>query len=483
MKLKKLFIDLDNVPDLKITGINTDSNLISAGEMFVAIKGVEHDGHKFIGDAIKRGAVAIIKQKNISTSSKDVIKNVVTIDVPDTRKTISELAARFYNFPSQKLKVIGVTGTNGKTTVTYLIESILNEAGFSTGLVGTIHYKFKNMIFPSVNTTPGPLEIQSFLAKMQKEKLKYCIMEVSSHSLDQERVRDVKFHTAVFTNLTQDHLDYHHNLDEYFKAKAKLFTNLRSKSWAIINKDDKYGKKLLKFTKARKITFGFSNGAKIQAKGIKLNINGTEFKIITPKGTLKIKTALFGRHNIYNILAAVAFGFAENIALGKIKRGIEKINYIPGRLESIAGGQKFNLFVDYAHTDDALKNVLLSLREFNKGKIIVVFGCGGQRDISKRAKMGKVVSNLADYFIITNDNPRNENPNKIVRDIEKGINAKKYDVVLDREKAIKKAINLAEEQDTVLIAGKGHETSQIFKNKTIASDDREIAKKALKCLK
>lgn len=483
MKLRKLFANHNNIPDLEIKGINTDSNLISQGELFVAIKGAEQDGHKFIKDAVKNGAVCIVRQKDSSVPKDLDFKNTVIINVVDTRKTISELAARFYNYPSEKLKVIGVTGTNGKTTITYLIDSILEESGYPSGLIGTINYKFRKHALPSINTTPGALEMQAFLAKMAKEKLKYCVMEVSSHSLDQERVRDVNFHIAIFTNLTQDHLDYHHNLEEYFMAKAKLFTNLDSKSYAVVNIDDPYSARLIKLTKARKITFGFSKEAEIKAKNLKLSIKGSEFEIMTPRGSCRVKTKLIGRHNVYNILSAFSVGFVEGIEFGTIKKGIEKIDCVAGRLEAIEEGQEFGVFVDYAHTEDALKNVISSLKEFHKGKIIVVFGCGGQRDTTKRPKMGKLVSRLADYFIITNDNPRQEDPQKIIEDILKGIKTKNYDIILDRGKAIEKAIKMAGDKDTVLIAGKGHETSQILKDKSLAFDDREVTRRILNCLR
>jgi UDP-N-acetylmuramoyl-L-alanyl-D-glutamate--2,6-diaminopimelate ligase len=483
MKLKALFPKHRKIPNLEIKGINCNSNLISENELFVAIRGTECDGHKFIAEAIGKGAVAVVKQKNTPIAKNIDLDKIVTIDVVDTRKALSDLAAKFYNFPSGRLKVIGITGTNGKTTVAYLIESILKEAGYFSGVIGTISYKFKNLVLPSVNTTPGPLEIQSFLAKMVKEKLDFCIMEVSSHSLAQDRVRDVYFHIAVFTNLTREHLDYHCNFGEYFRAKAKLFESLSPESWAVINNDEPYSLKLLKFIKSKKVRFGFSGSSEIRARDIRSNIKGSVFLVDTPKGSLKIKTNLIGRYNIYNILAAIAVAFVENIDFDIIEKGIQKINYIPGRLESINKGQRFSLFVDYAHTDDALRNVLSSLKEFNKGRIIVVFGCGGQRDISKRAKMGRIASNLADYCILTNDNPRNENPLKIINDILKGIKTNNFDVILDRQKAIEKAIELAKNKDTVLIAGKGHETSQLLKNKILPFDDREVVRKILRCLK
>lgn len=482
MRLKKLFANLNNIPDLEIKGINTDSNLISAGEIFVAIKGAEQDGHKFIKDAVKNGAVCVVKERSSPTPKDLGLKKTVIINVSDTRKEISQLAAKFYNYPSRKLRVIGVTGTNGKTTIAYLVESILEEAGYPTGLLGTINYKFKKHVLPSINTTPGALEMQAFLAKMVKEKLRYCVMEASSHSLEQERVRDVDFHIAIFTNLTQDHLDYHHNLEDYFRAKSKLFTNLDSESYAVVNIEDPYSARLLKLTKARKITFGFSEKSQIRATNIRLSIKGSDFQILTSKGSFSIQTELIGRHNIYNILSAVSVGVIEGIDFSTIKRGIEKIDCVAGRLEAINQGQKFGVFVDYAHTEDALKNVISSLKEFHKGKIIVVFGCGGQRDTTKRPKMGRLVSQMADYFIITNDNPRKEDPQKIVKDILKGIKTKNYDVILDRGKAIEKAIKMAGDNDTVLIAGKGHETSQILKNKSLAFDDREVTRRILNCL-
>ncbi|MFH1655115.1 MAG: UDP-N-acetylmuramoyl-L-alanyl-D-glutamate--2,6-diaminopimelate ligase [Candidatus Omnitrophota bacterium] len=483
MKLRTLFPNLDKIPNPEIKQIHCDSSLISKGDLFVAIKGTEADGHKFIKHAILNGAVAVVREKNNQISKKMKTSGVTFIDVADTRKTLSGLAARFYDFPSEKLKVIGITGTNGKTTVSYLVESILEQAGLPTGLIGTIDYKFKHLILPSINTTPGPLETQSFLSKMLKEKIRYCVMEVSSHALSQGRVRDVNFDTAVFTNLTQDHLDYHHNLKDYFETKANLFKNLKSNSWAVINNDDLYVRKVSKITAAKIIRFGLSRSCEIRASNIRPNLSGSEFQVNAPKKKFMIKTSLIGRHNVYNILAAIAVGFTQELDLDIIRKGIERLYCVPGRLESIHLGQKFQLLVDYAHTEDALKNVLTSLKEFNRGRLIVVFGCGGERDKTKRPKMGKVVSRLANHFILTNDNPRRENPLKIIQDITKGIKTKKYEIIPNRYKAIEKAISLAKDNDTILIAGKGHETYQILKDRVLPFDDRKIVRKILRCLK
>jgi len=486
MKLKKLIKSLGRfhidypLRDFRVEGISCASDKVKENFIFCAIKGNDFDGHKFIPEAIKRKAKVIILE-NPRFKIKN-LKDVAFIQVEDTRLALAKLAAYFYGHPSNRLKVVGITGTNGKTTISYLIEAILKEANFNSAVIGTINYRFKNKIIPAKNTTPSSLEIQYLLNKMLKKKIDYVIMEVSSHALDQKRTAEINFYVGIFTNLTQDHLDYHHNLENYFEAKAKLFRGLSKNSVAIINQDDPYGLRLKNLTKAKIITYGIEKKADIVAKDIKLDIDKTEFTLITKKEKIKLTTSLIGWHNVYNILAAVAFGLHEKIELKKIKSAIEKFKFVPGRLEKIDSKKGFWVFVDYAHTEDALKNVISALREITEGRIIVVFGCGGQRDRNKRPKMGSVVSKMADFFILTNDNPRSEDPKKIIEDIKKGIKKDNFCVILRRRLAIKKALSLARPKDIVLIAGKGHENYQIIGKRRIPFTDQEVVKECLQSM-
>jgi len=488
MKLKKLIEVLDpyrvlNFHDFAIKGVACDSKSVKEDFIFIAIKGLAQDGHCFIDEAIKRGAKAIISQIGTSESkqqAEQIPENCSWISVPDTRIALAKLAAQFYGQPSKKLKVIGITGTNGKTTVSYLIENLLNQAGKQTAVIGTINYRFKDKVIPARNTTPGPLEIQSLLAKIKEGGINYLVMEVSSHALDQERVNGINFSCAIFTNLTHDHLDYHSNMDSYFKVKAKLFKGMPTDAYSIINIDDTYGRQLLDLTKSKIVTYGLTKAASVTARDIRFDINATTFTALTPQADLLIKSKLIGRHNIYNMLAALSFASTVDLEPDIIIKAIEKFKFVPGRLERIDCGQGFFVFVDYAHTDDALKNVLLTLRGLTKKRIIVVFGCGGNRDKAKRPKMGKVACELADFVIVTSDNPRNEEPNDIIKDIIRGITTKNYKIIPDRKAAIFQSLKMARGQDIVLIAGKGHENCQIFKDRTIHFDDREVVRECLR---
>lgn len=498
MKLKDLIKDLDNphisnLHDFLVKGISSDSKSVKDDFVFIAIKGVNDDGHRFIFEAIKKGAKAVISQapdiKSLPIPAAgrrgllQIPKNCAWITVSNTRRALGKLAARFFNYPSRELKVIGITGTNGKTTISYLIENLFKEAGLATAVIGTINYRFKEKVIPAHNTTPGALDIQSLLDKIKKEGINYVVMEVSSHALDQERVNGINFSSAIFTNLTHDHLDYHSNMELYFQAKAKLFKTLAADAVSIINIDDLYARRLLRLVPSRIITYGLDNHAQIAARNIKFDINGTSFITTTPKGDLDIHTHLIGRYNIYNILASVSLGLAVDLEPGIIKSAINKFKFVPGRLERVDFGGDFLVFVDYAHTDDALKNVLLTLRELAKKRIIVVFGCGGNRDKTKRPKMGKIVSELADFAIITSDNPRDEEPEEIIKDITRGIRRKNYKIIPDRKSAIFDALKMGRFGDIILIAGKGHENYQIFKDRTIHFDDREIVRQCLKSMK
>ena len=492
MRLKTLIKSIGlslsrDTQDFEVKGITSDSRKVQHGFIFVAIKGRDVDGHDFVREALKRGAKAIITQ--VYSSQLAAHKEIVYIKVSDTRQALAELVAQFYGQPSINLKVTGITGTNGKTTVSYLIEAILKSAQFNPAVIGTINYRFKDRIFNASNTTPGPEQLQPLLAQIQKQRIDYVIIEVSSHALDQARVEAVKFYSAIFTNLSRDHLDYHHNLNSYFAAKSRLFRGLGRDSFAILNIDDTHSKELIKLTKAYVVTYGLSNRADITAQDISFSIKGTEFflhlasrkrKVFSARfDRLKMETSLIGRYNLYNILAAVTFGLIQKIDPVVIREAVKRFTGVPGRLERIPTKGDFSIFIDYAHTEDALRNVISSLRPLCKGRLYVVFGCGGNRDKTKRPKMGRVVSELADLALITTDNPRNEEPGRIINDIVAGINKQNFRVIVNRKQAIKEVLSLVGKDDIILIAGKGHESYQIFKDKTIHFDDREVVRECL----
>jgi UDP-N-acetylmuramyl-tripeptide synthetase len=470
---------ISGLTDFEVSGVSCNSKSVGNNFIFVAVKGAKADGHKFIREAAARGAKAIVYSSQSAVRSEP---GVNFIRVKDTRKALPELAAAFYGNPSSKMKVIGVTGTNGKTTVTYLIEAILKEAGFIPGVIGTIEYRFNNKIIPSKNTTPGPVELQSMLSQMKSAGINYAVMEVSSHALDQDRVGAIDFSCAIFTNLTQDHLDYHKTKEGYFQAKARLFKHLKPGALAVINNDDAHTGRLKKMSAAKIITYGIKNRSDIMAKVINADVMGAEFILSGPKIRMPLKTKLIGIHNVYNILAAVSWAVKEGIGQKTIKSAIEGFTLVPGRLERIDFAGDFQIFVDYAHTEDALRNAISALRHFNPKRIITVFGCGGERDKTKRPKMGRVVTELADYAVITSDNPRSESPYDIICDIKKGIKGNNYCAIADRFKAIKKSLSLARAGDIILIAGKGHENSQILKGKTINFNDSRVIKECLKSM-
>ena len=467
------------IKNYKVSGLSCNSRLVKKNSIFVAVQGAREDGSKFIAEAVDRGAKFIVCDPRVKISR---LGPAAVIRVKDTRLALARLAAQFYRYPSQRIRVIGITGTNGKTTITYLLEAILREAGFPSGVIGTVNYRFKDKVIPAKNTTPGPIELQSILARMEKAKIKYAAMEVSSHALDQERAAEVHFHSAIFTNLTQDHLDYHKTLEGYFRAKLKLFKGLSSSSFAVINNDDKYAVRIKNITRARIITYGIDNRADVAAGNIKFGVNHTEFDLLIRNRQVKFRINLIGRHNVYNTLAGIAWALKAGISLKVIQSALEKFFLVPGRLERINSKKGFCVFIDYAHTDDALKNVLTALRQLSSGKIITLFGCGGERDRGKRPKMGKVVTRLSDFAVITSDNPRSEDPAAIIRDIRKGIGKNNYCVITDRKRAVRKALSLAARGDIVLLAGKGHENYQVLKGRTIPFDDRKEVRRCLKLL-
>lgn len=474
----------------EITDITYHSSKVKSGSLFVAIKGLKADGHDFISEAIARGAKAIILE-----DPRRVIPNEITmIVVPNSRKALAQLSTRFYEYPSQALKLIGVTGTNGKTTTTFLIESLLKEAGFNPGVIGTISYRLGGNETVATHTTPESLDLQKILFLMKAGGATHAVMEVSSHALDQERVWGCSFTGAVFTNLTPEHLDYHQDMDSYFKCKEKLFkVYLKEDGFAIINWDDSWGKIISQDLSLNCLRYGIKERGDIWAEDVTFNLEGLKGKIFTPLGILNLESQLIGEINLYNLLAAVGVGVALGVPLNHIEIGVAQVKGIPGRLEKIHNEYGFTILVDYAHTSDALKRVLVTLRGLTKGRIITIFGCGGDRDRSKRPRMGEISGQYSDLTIITSDNPRSEDPLEIIAEIERGIKGLKipswtegcqkgYLVIPDRREAIAEGIRHAKRGDLVLIAGKGHETYQIVKDRKIHFDDREEAQNALRVL-
>lgn len=487
-ELSKLIEALDGIRvnvcgtgNLLIESITNDSRSVKANSLFVCIAGFNTDGHKFIAEAIQKGATAIVVEKDVD------FKGVTLIRVTDSRRALAKLSSKFYDNPDLKLRLLGVTGTNGKTTTSYLINSILQKDKRKTGLLGTINYQIGDDLKEAGRTTPESLELESFFKKALDNGVTDIVIEVSSHSLDLHRVEEIEFDQAIFTSFSLDHLDYHKTIDKYLEAKIKLFTQLdrlkkKGEKVAIVNIDDPNSKKILSATAAKKITYGLSQEAQVYAHPKSMDIDGISFDAYTPKGRENINLKLTGNFNIYNALAAISSAIALEIPLETIKKGLEEVSNIPGRFEKIKG-KKFNLIVDYAHTPEALKNLLITAKEIVKGRLIVVFGCGGDRDRSKRPMMGELSATYADFCILTSDNPRGEDPFRILLDTEAGmqkIKAKgEYLVLVDRRQAIEEACRYAKEGDLVVIAGKGHETYQILSDRTIHFDDREVAREVI----
>ncbi len=476
LKVKK-FVGNENVD---VRGIAYDSREVDEGELFVAIKGLNVDGHRFIPEAVLAGAVAVILEDDLIDDSYFVGRNVAKIVVPDSRKALAVVSSVFYGFPSEKLKLVGVTGTNGKTTTTHLIKSILEYGGLKTGLIGTINYVIGNEIISASQTTPESLELNRFIGKMVEKGISACVMEVSSHALALDRVYGLDFDVGVFTNLTQDHLDFHRTFEAYFQAKKILFDSLKQSAYAIYNIDDPYGEKIVADTKATKLSYGKSERADVRIKEFKFSFDGTYVVVQLPTGAeLEINSKLIGEFNVYNISSAVAVGYILGIEHEDIKRGIEAVENVKGRFEKIISPDGYTVIIDYAHTPDALEkciDAILKVREqVGGGKLITVFGCGGDRDKGKRPIMGRISTEKSDITIITSDNPRFEDPEKIISDILDGVKENAvYYVFVDRKEAIERALEMAERNDIVLIAGKGHEEYQIIRDIKVPFSDSQI---------
>jgi len=463
--------------DFEVLTVSCDSREGQKDGLFVALPGAKFNGEDFIKDAIGQGARIIVKQGPLkSTAFPD---NVCILEVDDPKYFLHCIGQRFYDDPSRKVKSVGVTGTNGKTTITYLIESIIHRVAKSCGVIGTVNYRIGDKILPSKNTTPGFLDNQRYLAQLAGLGVHYCVMEASSHALDQGRLEGVHFSAGIFTNLTQDHLDYHKDMESYFRAKSLLFRDLSSDAVAVINVDDEYGKRLCPLTNSKIISYAIDGPADVSAKNISYHLSGTHFEIVFPEGMIKVHTRFIGKHNIYNILAAFAWGLSQNLSPESIRQGIEELTCVPGRLEPVENNKDFFVFIDYAHTEDGLVNVLKALKAVSSQKIILVFGCGGDRDRTKRPKMARAACDLADHSIVTSDNPRSEDPQTIINEVITGFTKKNFEICVERKEAIARALQLAQKDQIVLIAGKGHEDYQIFKDRTIKFNEREIVKECL----
>ena len=466
--------------DLETLEIAYDSRRVRPGTLFVAIRGEKTDGNQFVPDALARGATAIASEQ---PAPRNLPKGIPWIQVADARKALATMAANYFGRPAEVLKLIGVTGTNGKTTTSYLVDSILRAAGCKAALLGTIGHRLISETRPASNTTPESLDLQEFLDDVVLAGGTHVVLEASSHALAMDRLWGCPFAVTIFTNLTRDHLDYHKTLEDYFAAKRRLFqgTGASAPGTSVINRDDPYGKQLAGLA-ARTLTYGLEPGADITTRKPSLSFSGIECAVETPLGKIEIRSKLVGRTNVYNILAAIGAGVALGLPREVIAAGIAQLTAVPGRFERIDMGQQFLVVVDYAHTDDALRNLLATAKELNPaGRIITLFGCGGDRDRTKRPLMGDAAGTGSNFVILTSDNPRSENPIDIMNDALPGLqrSGTKYTLEPDRRKAIALAIYEASPGDVVLIAGKGHEKVQVTSTGSVPFDDIEEATKAL----
>jgi UDP-N-acetylmuramoyl-L-alanyl-D-glutamate--2,6-diaminopimelate ligase len=467
-------------PDRTVENIAYDSRRVQRNGMFVALRGEKSDGHEFIGQAIEKGASVIVAER------EEQNPRATCVVVENTRKALADFAVTFYGQPGRKLKLAAVTGTNGKTTTTFLIKHICENAGLRCGLIGTVRYEIGERVLPAIRTTPESLDLQELLAQIANAGCKAAAMEVSSHALAQDRTCGLEWNVAVFTNLTQDHLDFHGTMKSYFESKMKLFTGLanqkkKRKPVAIVNIDDRYGEQLLDKIDKRipVVTYGMGLRAEFRASNYRAESSGTSYQLDARGRSYLVRVPLIGRFNVTNSLAALAAANALGVNLREAVFRLGKSPQVPGRLELVPAKRQFQVFVDYAHTPDALGNVLKTLRELEPNRLIAVFGCGGNRDRQKRPLMAEIVDRHADYAIITSDNPRKENPDTIVAEIEKGFRSTHYEKIVDRTQAINRAIELARPHDIVLIAGKGHENYQEFADHTVPFDDIQVARRAI----
>ncbi len=483
MKLSEV---LEGVPNTRvegqrnvdISGITHDSRKIQSGYVFVAVQGEKLDGFTFVEKALQNGAEAVLSKRK-----KPDLFPKTWIQVSDDREALGLCSANFYGHPSRELKIVGITGTKGKTTVSYILEEILKKANFIPGVIGTISYRGPNIDITAKHTTPEASDLQKMLRQMVEGGATHCIMEVSSHALELKRVTGIEFDVAVFTNLSGEHMDYHQNMDSYYEAKKKLFHTDQINQTAVINTDDDWGKKMISDITMEYISVGLQSPAMVYAEKFEFNTHGTKLTARFPSGNMTLSSHLIGKPNVYNTLSSLAASLALNIPTDAIQEGIAALHGVPGRFERIQNSLGIHIYVDYAHTDDALKNLLETAQDLAREKIILVFGAGGDRDKTKRPRMGAIAGELADLTILTSDNPRTESPSAIISDVEEGLKTtgpKKYIILPDRKEAIKKALSLARKDDMILVAGKGHENYQILGDKTIVFSDKDIIHEILK---
>lgn len=474
---------------VEITGISNHSRRVTPGNLFVCISGIpgfQEDRHLYAGDAVRAGASAVVAERDIEV-------DVPVLLVKDSRHALAVLSTHFFGYPSRELTLIGVTGTNGKTTTAHMIDAILQYAGNKTGLMGNIRTKIDNTFFETDINTQEPPVLQENLRRMVDANCSYAVMEVTSQGLDAGRVLGCEFRTAVFTNITQDHLNYHGTMDHYIAAKGHFFSRLGNgfsddpakRKFAVLNADDEASSIFRKLTAANVLTYGIREEADVRAENIHLSSLGTSFRVVTYKGSAEMQLSMVGTFNVYNALAAITTALVEGYTLDTIRGGLASLPGVPGRMEVVNEGQPFLVLVDYAHTPDGLDNLLQAVRAFAEQRIITVFGCGGDRDRTKRPIMGGIAADFSDYLIVTSDNPRSENPDQILLDIEAGLLEKHYSVdsyelTADRTEAIARAVAMANPGDVVVIAGKGHETYQITADGTIPFDDREVAREKIR---
>jgi len=492
LRLRQLFqpfinFQVTNAENPDVVNITTDSRDVEPGSLFVAVRGHTVDGHRFARQAVERGAVAVMVEEPVA----EVPASIPQVVVPDTRHWSALVADRLFGSPSRELRVIGVTGTNGKTTVTHIVRHLLDSTGRKAGLIGTVGAKLGQASWPLPNTTPEAVEVHRWLRRFVDAGATHAVMEVSSHALVERRAAGVSFACAAFTNLTQDHLDFHGTMERYAGAKALLFSRLGNGTgddparsvYAVINADDPWSWVMAEASAAPILTYGMERAADVRARDVRLSASGARFFVDSPAGAFEIEMPLIGRFNVYNTLAAVAIALVEGLTPTEIQEGIRSYPSVPGRMERIDEGQPFSVFVDYAHTPDGLENVLASVREFAPARVLVVVGCGGDRDRTKRPKMAEVAVRLADRAIFTSDNPRSEDPVAILADMRGGVEpayAHKVREEVDRRRAIEMAIAEAEPGDVVVIAGKGHEDYQIIGAEKRHFDDREEARRAIR---
>jgi len=475
--LSALLTDIDATlitgEDPPVSGVAYRSDRVAEGDVFFCIPGFKFDGHAFADDAAARGAAALVVERSLDVPLPQAV-------VSDTRQALAFASARAYGNPTGRMDVVGITGTNGKTTTTYIMDSILRAAGHITGIIGTVETRVAGERLPSARTTPESADLQGLFAEMAERGVSAASIEVSSHAIDLHRVDGVRFAVAAFTNLTQDHLDYHHTIEEYFAVKRRLFSEMDVKH-RVVNVDDEYGRLLAAETEGA-LTVGRSGDAMVRAEDEQLDAVSSRFTLVTPHGSAAVELPLAGAYNVSNALVAAGCALTMGIPLETIVRGLHGAPQVPGRLERIDEGQSFAVLVDYAHTPDSLEQAIAAVRGVTSGRVITVFGCGGDRDPEKRPLMGRAAGEGSDIVIVTSDNPRTEDPVGIILHIEDGLRptGAVYKVEIDRRKAIATALAEAEAGDSVLIAGKGHEDYQIFLDRTIHFDDREVAREELR---